>query len=217
MALPTANGRHRNFYIALAAGAAVSVLTLLFAPTMFPAAAASIFSLTYLILSLRDLPKLDPGYLRQHAGDEDAPPWVIFALTLGIVIYVTIALFLAVNDSSPDPVRLSLGVLSVVFVWLTIHTMWGMHYAWEFYEAPDDRSRGEQQGGLDFPGGRDPCGSDFVYFSMVIAMTAQTSDTNVTSPQMRRIITVHSLFSYLFTTVVIAASINIVLSLGHAS
>lgn len=216
MALPRLNGRHRNFYLALGAGAVVSLVTLLVAPMMFPAAAASIFSLTYLGLSFRDMPKLTPDYLRKHAGDEDAPPFIIFVLTLAIVVYVTVALFIAVNDQSPDPVRLSLGVASVVLAWLMIHTMWGMHYAWEFYEAPDAGTDTLQQGGLDFPGDREPIGSDFVYFSMVIAMTAQTSDTNVTSAQMRRIITVHSLFSYLFTTVVIAAAINIVMSLGHA-
>jgi hypothetical protein len=40
----------------------------------FPAAAASIFSLTYLGLTARDLPKLTPEYLRKHAADENAPP-----------------------------------------------------------------------------------------------------------------------------------------------
>jgi uncharacterized membrane protein len=47
-------------------------------------------------------------------------------------------------------------------------------------------------------------------------MTAQTSDTNVTSNRMRRIVIGQSLFGYLFNTVIIAAAINIVLSLGQS-
>ena len=214
MALPRVRSRHWNFYIALAVGVVSAILTLVFWPDLFPAIAASAFSLTYLVLSARDMRKLTPDYLRHHAGDEDAPPWVVFLLTLAIVAYVTAALFVAVNDRSPNGLRLILGALSVVLAWLMIHVMWGMHYAWEYYEAPKEKSGGQQVGGLRFPGDDNPCGMDFVYFSLVVAMTAQTSDTNVTSSKMRRIVTGHSVFSYLFTTVFIAAAVNIVMSLG---
>jgi len=66
---------------------------------------------------------------------------------------------------------------------------------------------------LKFAGEDDPDGMDFIYYAMVIAMTDQTSDTDVTSRAMRRITTGHSLFSYFFNTVIVAASINIVVSL----
>jgi uncharacterized membrane protein len=214
MSLPKAGGRHWNFYLAVAAGALASIVTLMLAPDLFPAAAASISSLTYLVLTARDMPKLSPDYLRKHAGDEDAPPLVVFMLTLGLIAYVTVALFLAVNDKSPNALRLSIGVVSVVLAWLMIHTMWGMHYAWEYYGVPEKGSSDRQQGGLEFPGEDDPGGTDFIYFSMVVATTAQTSDTDVTSRAMRRIITGHSLFSYFFNTVMIAAAVNIVVQLG---
>jgi uncharacterized membrane protein len=94
-----------------------------------------------------------------------------------------------------------------------LHTMWGMHYAWEYY-ASDKGRDADPSRGLKFPGEDDPDGSDFVYFAMVVAMTAQTSDTDVTSRSMRRIVMVHSLFSYLFNTVIVAAAVNIVVSFG---
>lgn len=102
MAWPKARSRHWNFYIAVAAGIAASIVALLLAPDLFPASAASVFSLTYLSLTARDLPKLTPDYLGQHAGDEDAPPITVFLLTLGVVVYVMVALFAAVNDKSPS-------------------------------------------------------------------------------------------------------------------
>jgi len=208
--------RHRNFYIAVGVGVAAAILTLLFAPDLFPAVAASLFSLSYLILTAIDMPRLNPDFLRQHAGDEDAPPWIVFLVTIALLIYVTTALFMVVNQPTPDILRLGLGTLSVVLSWLMLQVMWGMHYAWEYYEAPGDAAADEKQrGGLSFPGDEEPDGMDFVYFSMVIAMTDQTSDTDVTSGAMRRIVTGHSLFSYLFNTVIVAAAINIVLSLGQ--
>jgi uncharacterized membrane protein len=216
MAFPRVGSRHWNFFLALGIGIAALVATLLIAADVAAAVGASAFSLVYLVLTARDLPKLSPDYLRQHAADEDAPPLVVFVLTIGVVVYVLVALFMAVNDSSPDPARLSMGVASVVLTWLMIQVMWGMHYAWEYYEAPPKgQSKRKEAAGLDFPGEAPPDGADFVYFSLVVAMTAQTADTEVTSRKMRRIVTGHGLFSYLFNTVIVAAAVNIVVSLGQ--
>jgi uncharacterized membrane protein len=216
MGWPRPNGRHWNFYVAVAAGVLTGVLTLVFAPDLFPAVAVSVFSLTYLALTARDLPRLTTDYLRDHAGDEDAPPLIVFLLTIGIVGYAMAALFMAVNDKDPNALRLTLGVVSVVLSWFMIHTMWGMHYAWEYYSAPDKPGTDRRQrGGLEFPGEDNPDGSDFLYYSLVVGMTDQTSDTEVTSRSMRRITTGHSLFSYFFNTVVVAAAVNIVVQLAQ--
>ena len=214
MRWPKARSRHWNFYLAGAAGAIATVITLAVSPQLFPAVAVSVFSLAYLILTARDMPRLTPDYLREHAADEDAPPFVVFLLTLAIVIYAMVSLFMAVNADTPDVLQLSLGGASVVLSWFMIHTMWGMHYAWEYYAAVEQPTKDRRErGGLEFPGEDDPDGMDFIYYAMVIAMTDQTSDTDVTSRAMRRITTGHSLFSYFFNTVIVAASINIVVSL----
>lgn len=214
---PRAHSRHWNFYLALVAGIVVTSATLVPWHALSAALGASAFSLAYLCLTARDMPRLTRDYLRQHANDEDAPPFVVFVLTFIIVAYVTIALFLVINaGQNAEPVRVAFGAVSFILSWLMINVMWGMHYAWEFYEAPDPGKEGDQQGGLDFPGDELPDGMAFIYFSLVVAMTAQTSDTNVTSNRMRRIVIGQSLFGYLFNTVIIAAAINIVLSLGQS-
>lgn len=68
--------------------------------------------------------------------------------------------------------------------------------------------------GLDFPGGKPPERSDFLYFSAVIGMTAQTADTNITTSRMRRIVLIHSIVSFFFNTVIVAAAVNLAVSLG---
>jgi uncharacterized membrane protein len=71
---------------------------------------------------------------------------------LSSLSHVTIALFLVINaGQNAEPVRVAFGAVSFILSWLMINVMWGMHYAWEFYEAPDPGKEGDQQGGLDFP------------------------------------------------------------------
>jgi uncharacterized membrane protein len=45
-------------------------------------------------------------------------------------------------------------------------------------------------------------------------MTAQTADTGITTTQMRRIVLVHSIVSFFFNTVIVAAAVNLAVSLG---
>ena len=71
-------------------------------------------------------------------------------------------------------------------------------------------------GGLVFPSEDTPDYSDywdFVYFSLVVGMTFQVSDVQITSRKLRRLATVHGLISFLFNTIIIALTVNIAASL----
>ena len=50
---------------------------------------------------------------------------------------------------------------------------------------------------------------DFFYFSFTVGMTAQTSDVVITSRRMRRLVIVHGIVSFVFTTAVIALTVNL--------
>jgi len=63
--------------------------------------------------------------------------------------------------------------------------------------------------GSTFRGERIPDYLDFVYFSFVVGTTAQTSDVEVTSRKMRRMVTLHGLLSFFFNTTVIALVVNL--------
>ena len=103
------------------------------------------------------------------------------------------SLFLVLRDrESTTTLQLWLGAISVVLGWFAVHTMWAMHYAFEYYQAPDEEQgrpkSGKVQAGLEFPGGEDPNGVAFFYFAYVVGMTAQTSDTAITTNAMRRLV-----------------------------
>jgi uncharacterized membrane protein len=55
---------------------------------------------------------------------------------------------------------------------------------------------------------------DFLYFAFTVGMTAQTSDVVITSRIMRRLVIVHAIVSFVFTTAVIALTVNLAAQLA---
>jgi uncharacterized membrane protein len=213
-------GRHKNFYIAVTLGLLVGIATAFFISDLALASAVNIFFLTYLVLTGRTSRKLTAQFLREHAAEEDAPAPFILLVMLAAVAASAVSLFLLLQRAQTlHTLQLGLGVASVLLGWFAVHTMWAMHYAFEYYKTPDEergkKKSGKVQAGLDFPGKEEPSGVSFFYFSYVIGMTAQTSDTAVTSNAMRRLVLVHGVFSFFFNTVIVAAAVNIIVAFAH--
>lgn len=101
-----------------------------------------------------------------------------------------------------------LSIASVVISWWLVHTVFTMRYAHLFYSFKDEND--EYGYGLEFPKQPDPDFMDFVYFSFVIGMTFQVSDVEVSSRAIRRLAWAHGILSFVFNTVIVALSINII-------
>jgi uncharacterized membrane protein len=102
---------------------------------------------------------------------------------------------------------LAICVAALLLSWLFMNTLFALHYAHQFYG--DDAHR-QRRGGLEFPGCDDPDYWDFVYFAIVVGMTFQVSDVQVTSRSIRRTVLVHGLVAFVFNMVIIALSVNVV-------
>ncbi|MEI4482035.1 MULTISPECIES: DUF1345 domain-containing protein [unclassified Phyllobacterium] len=215
------NKRHKPFYIAALIGLAALGLGLAFVPRIAYVISANAFFLVYLGFTTIRIPKLTADYLRRNAAKSDEPVWIIFTVTFGAVVVAVGSLFVLINSGqNPQPLDLTLALAAVPLGWLTIHMMTAIHYA-HLYWQPDESAEGAKTktrkhvGGLDFPGGKEPGGIEFLYFSYVIGMTAQTSDTGITSTQMRKINLLHAIVSFFFNTVLVAAAVNVAVSLGQ--
>jgi uncharacterized membrane protein len=90
-----------------------------------------------------------------------------------------------------------------------VHTIFTFHYAHEYY----GERRDGKIGGLLFPGDREPDYRDFLYFSLVIGMTSQVSDVQVTSKVIRRLVAIHGVLSFFFNLVVLALTVNMIAAL----
>jgi uncharacterized membrane protein len=94
--------------------------------------------------------------------------------------------------------------VSVILSWATVHTVFTLRYARLYYA---------QGGGIDFNEDRAPAYMDFAYLAFTIGMTYQVSDTSIGSETVRRTALHHAYMSYLFGTVVVAMTINVVAGL----
>src|SRR5690606_1102334 len=120
------------------------------------------------------------------------------------------------SGENPNPWEVVISVVSVLLGWFTVQAVGALHYAYEYYQVKDAAEGADVDGGLDFPGDSDPDGYDFIYFSYTIGTSVATSDTKIESHEMRRLVTVHLVFSHLFNTIILAAAVNVMLSLGGA-
>lgn len=222
MLLSKSTSRLLPFAAAACIGLIVLAVALHFQLAIAYSIGADAFFLTYLVMILVRMPHLTAEHLRRKARADDLPVLIIFSVTVVVIAAVVGSLFLVINDNHKHaPAELLTSLISLPLGWLTIHTMAALHYAHVYWrdddEVRDARGRPIRQpvGGLDFPGDTPPQGWDFFYFAIVIGMTAQTADTNVTTTRMRKLVVLHSLIAFLFNTVIVAAAVNVAVTLGN--
>ena len=100
-----------------------------------------------------------------------------------------------------------LSVIVVVLSWAVVHTVFMLRYAHEFYS---DEGEGAA---IDFGDTKPPNYLDFAYLAFTVGMTFQVSDTQITSRVIRRTVLRQALLSYVFATVIVAVTINVVAGL----
>lgn len=211
--------RHAPFYVGFGLGLVALALSLWLAPAFAVPIGANALFVAYLAMGFLKLPILTVDYLRSHAKDEDAPSGGLFLLVGIVIVASVVSLFLALTDADPDALEVVVCVSSVLLGWFTVQSVGAFHYAYEYYQAPEASPKRSHDiaGGLDFPGDDEPDGSAFMYFSYTIGTSVATSDTKVTSNAMRRRVIFHVVFSHLYNTIILAAAVNVMLTLGGAS
>lgn len=165
--------------------------------------AAAIFLLSVIPLYRRG----DARSIRQAAIRNDANRAMLLAITgmVMLVILVAIAADLSQKDT-PDARVVVLIIVTLALAWAFSNLVYALHYAHLFY-GPNEK--GDDRGGIDFPATDEPDYWDFTYFAFTLGMTFQTSDTDITSRQIRRVATFHGLAAFVFNIGVLAFTINV--------
>lgn len=167
-----------------------------------------IFAALYLALAYIMMLRCDHTNIRRNAILQDDGRILILLVTaLGAFASIGAIVF-ELGSSKPGAPELALAVVTIALSWAAVHTTFALHYAHDYY-------RGAKPGGLQFPSGDKPEPADywdFVYFSFVIGMTAQTSDVGITEKAIRRAATAHGIISFVFNTALVALMVNIAAS-----
>ena len=157
------------------------------------------------LCSLAPLLRADAVQMRRRAVENDANRLGLLA----IVVLLSLVVLFAVGTLIASPGKLGrcdviLIIATLALAWLFANMVFTLHYAHLYYLQEGGRDRG----GLEVPGVKEPGYWDFLYFSFTLGMTFQTSDTAVTTPGFRRLVTLHSLAAFLFNLGVVAFVIN---------
>ncbi|MEV6907874.1 DUF1345 domain-containing protein [Amycolatopsis sp. NPDC051071] len=147
---------------------------------------------------------LDAATTRRNARREDFRPvteelFIVAAALSGLVSVVGLLVF---GDSGSGDATAATALGGVFMSWAELHLMYATRYAHLYYSTPT--------GGIDFNSDDPPSYRDFLYFSYNLGMTYQVSDTAVSSSTIRAVVLRHTLLSYLFGTVILATTINLV-------
>jgi uncharacterized membrane protein len=207
--------KHGAFYIGVVAGLVVFGAGLaLWRVDAFALGVNALFAV-YLLLIGRRFPHLSPAVLRSHADESDLPTWIILGVVVVAVAASGLELFRALSGRGAiSLVDVGIGLVSVVLGWFTIHTMAALHYAFEYYQSSGEPGGGASRGGLNFPDGDSPDGIAFLYFSYAIGTSTAVSDVTVVSNKMRKLVMLHSVFSFFFNTLIVAAMVNVTVAVG---
>lgn len=164
----------------------------------------------YLILAYQLIATGTDKMMRRWAAVEDEGGFGILILTVAAALAslgAIIALLNSTHGGNRDPMQLALATITILLSWAFIHTIFGFHYAHEYYGE-----HGGKKSGLNFPGNEEPDYWDFVYFSFVIGMTSQVSDVAIASKPIRRTVAAHGIVSFLFNAALLALTVNIAAS-----
>ena len=151
--------------------------------------------------------------MAEDAARQQEGEWTIFALTIAAVVFSFVAIFgefAMLHDAQgrgEDAAHRAGGGDAVRVVADDAHAP--SRCATRMNTTRATAARQDVDGGLEFPGEKRPDYFDFMYFSLVLGMTFQVSDVQITSRKFRRLAAVHGLLSFLFNTIILALTVNI--------
>ncbi len=149
--------------------------------------------------------------IRIRAAAMDQAGSAILPLSLlAAAASVFVIVFMSASGGKPTAFEASLTLITIALSWLFVQVIFALRYAHEFY-APD--ANGKDRQGLMFPGENDADYWDFLHFALIIGVANQTADVQIYSQRLRRIVTLHSIVSWLFNTVILALAVNLAVNL----
>ena len=190
----------------VAAVATGSLWSWQFAATVGWAVAALVYTGSVWAATLR----FDAAQTRAHASREDPERGVgdTLVLLLSVASLVSVGFVLVAASDASGTTRAAiagLAVVSVALSWVLLHTLYALRYASLYYAAG---------AGIDFNQREDPRYTDFAYLSFTLGMTYQVADTSITTHTIRSAALGHALLSFLFGSVILATTINLVAGLS---
>ena len=153
------------------------------------------------------------GEMRTVAEENDANRAILLflAFAIGVVILVAVGSEMS-SAKTRGPIDIAITISTLLISWFFGNTVYALHYAHLYYTADDG---GKDLAGLKFSGdAKTPPFGDFVYFAFTIGAALSTSDTDITSPHIRKVVTAHCIVAFIFNVGVFALTVNMLAGKG---
>jgi uncharacterized membrane protein len=168
-----------------------------------------------IVISAVIFSSMRPRQIRVLAKQEDAGRIVVFLIVLAATLGSLFGVLLLLGNTKwmlGKGLETAIYITGVICSWVLLHTIFAYRYALLYYgEHPLDPDI--HTVGLQIPNELWPDYLDFAYFSFVIGMTFQVSDIEISSRTIRRLALLHGMLSFLFNTVIVALTINVIVDL----
>lgn len=203
---------NRRFWIMIAVGVIVLISTgFLWSWWPAPAAGWGAAALVYDVWVWAIIAPKDAEGTRAHARMEDprrsTRDFLILCANAAAIVAVVIVI--ANGSNAPKGEKTALALLAITVVaasWLMLHTLFTLRYTELYYATPE--------GGIDFNQDEPPQYTDIAYMAFSLGMTYQVSDTAIKNHSIRNEALKHSLLAFVFATLILASTINLVIGLA---
>lgn len=125
-----------------------------------------------------------------------------WAITGSAIAVVTLLTLVVNRSASSNPTLLYLGIAVVVGSLILIFTSYAVRYARQDSVA----------GGVEFAGTERPRFGDYLYLAIQVATTFSTSDVTITTRAFRRIVSVNSLVSFAYNSIIVALLVSVLIN-----
>jgi uncharacterized membrane protein len=227
---------HTRFLSTLALGLAAAALVPADSLAQRALLGVDLYCAAYLVLTAHLAARITSEGLRAHSTEDDEGVVVILFAGVAVVAISLGLVFGVIRSDSRHLVEVGMAAAGIPLSWAMLQTLFAFHYA-RLHFAEDDRQQetgggtpkgaakdaakdagardGPLRGGIRFEATPDPGLWEFLYFSFTVGMTAQVSDTVVTSVRVRRMVLLHGVLSFFYNTVILALAVNVAASMAQ--
>ncbi len=154
---------------------------------------------------------MDAARTAEHALREDPTRGIADTLILiaSIASLAAVIALVVQGQNAHGAAKIAIPIvafLSIGLSWFLVHTLFTLRYAKLYYV--------DDQGGVNFNQKEPPQYTDFAYLAFTLGATFQVSDTNIEAHNIRITVLRHGLVAYLFGSVIVAATVNLVAGLA---
>lgn len=163
-------------------------------------------SFYYLVAMTTVMFRATPATMRQRARSVEQGKWAVPVAAIIVAAVVLVALYAELHAGKTKSLNdAALAGSTLLLSWLSLAVVFTQQYAYAYYVTPEGDG-----GGLCFPGTPHPDYWDFLYFSVVLSMTFQVSDVQISSRRIRHQALLHGLVGFFYNVIIIAITVNVV-------